>query len=114
MLFAAAMLRRGDDIDQVEAISGVPHALLDLMSAELSGTGSDRRSTTGGLRPERRTRRASGRFIAVVVIEIAAAVNIAGCAVALLRHEPDLAELTAVIAGSLMLAVTLLARRLAR
>jgi hypothetical protein len=47
----------------------------------------------------------------VVVIEIAAAVNIAGCAVALLlRHDPVLAGLTVVIGGSLTLAVTLLAR----
>jgi hypothetical protein len=47
----------------------------------------------------------------VVVIEIAAAVNIAGCAVAfLLRHDPVLAALTVVIGGSLTLAVTLLAR----
>jgi hypothetical protein len=51
MLLAAAMLRRGDDIDQVEAISDVPYALLDLMSAELSGTGSSRRHATGEVRP---------------------------------------------------------------
>jgi hypothetical protein len=110
MMLAAAMLRRGDDIARVEAISDVPHALLDLMSAELSGTGSDRRPATGELRPGRRTRRASQRVIAVVAIEIAAAVNIAGCVVALLRHDPDFAVLTAVMAGSLTLAVTLLAR----
>jgi hypothetical protein len=110
MLLAAAMLRRGDDIDRVAAISDVPAALLDLMSGELSGTDSNRRSTTGELRPGRRTRRASQRFIAAVAIEIAAAVNIAGCVVALLRHDAGLAVLTAVIAGSLTLAVTLLAR----
>jgi hypothetical protein len=109
MLLAAAMLRRGDDIDLIEAISDVPHALLGLMSAELSDTGS--RPATGEVRPGRQTRRASGRVIAVVVIEIAAAANIAGCAVALLlRHDPGLAVLAVVIGGSLTLAVTLLAR----
>jgi hypothetical protein len=48
MLLAAAMLRRGDEIDQVEAISDVPHALLDLMRAELTGTGSGRRRCGSG------------------------------------------------------------------
>lgn len=70
----------------------------------------DRGSTTEELRPGRRTGRASQRFSAVVVIEIAAAANIAGCVVALLRHDAGLAVLTAVIAGSLTLAVSLLAR----
>jgi len=107
MLLAAAMLRRGDDIDRVAAISDVPYALLDLISGELSGTS---RSTAEELGPERRTRRASRRFIAVVIIEIAATANIAGCVVALLRHDTDLGVLTAVIAGSLTVAVTLLAR----
>jgi len=100
MQLAAAMLRRGDDIDRVAAISDVPYALLDL-----SGTSSDRRSTAEELRPGRRTRRASQRFIAVVIFEIAATANIAGCVVALLRHDTDLGVLTAVIAGSLTLAV---------
>ena len=66
------MLRRGDDIDRVAAVSDVPHALLELMSGQLSGTDSDRGSTTEELRPGRRIRRASQRFIAVVAIEIAA------------------------------------------
>ena len=56
MLLAAAMLRRGDNIDQVEAISDVPYALLDLMSAELSGTGSSRRPATGEVCPGRDVR----------------------------------------------------------
>jgi len=92
-----------------EYISVTNQNELDLMSAELSDTGSDRRPATGELRPGR-TRRASQRVIAVVAIKIAAAVNIAGCVVALLRHDPDFAVLTAVMAGSLTLAVTLLAR----
>jgi hypothetical protein len=42
MLPAAAMLRRGHDIDRVAAVSEVPAALLDLMSEEL-------RRTAGGV-----------------------------------------------------------------
>ena len=88
MLIAAAML-----------------ALLHLMSDELNWTSSDQ-STAEELRPGRRTR----RFIAFVVTEIAVAANVAGCAIAFLRHDSGLVVLTAVIAGSLMLSVSLLAR----
>jgi hypothetical protein len=40
MLLAAALLRRGDDVDRIAAVSGVPPAL-ELMTSELSGTDAD-------------------------------------------------------------------------
>jgi hypothetical protein len=110
MLLAAAMLRNGDDIDRIAAVSDVPAALLHLMRDELSRTESPRLHVTEELRPRRRNRHASRRFTAVMVIEIAVAANIAGCVAALLLHNTGLVVLTVVIAGSLILAVSLLAR----
>jgi hypothetical protein len=111
MALASALLRRGDDIDQVAVITDVPAALLELMSDGLSNAGRDRRLPRPGKRP-RRARRARQRILAAVIIEVAAIANIAACVVALLRHDTDLGMLTGVIAAVLTVAVVVAARLL--
>jgi hypothetical protein len=135
MLIAAELLRRGDDIGRVSAITRVPVALLELIRDEIGDQGTGRPAAaagTGGIsipgeRPgvrddrtgqqleQARRHQASARhaIIVLVLTEIAAVASIAACLAALIWHRPDLAALAGAAAG-LMFAVFLVPRIMAR
>ena len=140
ILLATLLLRRGDDISKVAAVTAVPMALLELIR-DAHGTNpivarSDHTEATpiepptgspprgdvladavAESRPDhrsttdcRRPRRARRVLAALVAIQVAAAGNIVACLIALVRHNPDLAVLTGITAAALTISVFLLTR----
>ena len=132
LLVAAALLRRGDDIGRVAALTSVPVALLELVRDEHGdqGTGGQPAVGTGGISDprrgmqddrigqqlelcRRRQARARHAIIVLVVTEVAAVASIVAGLAALIWHSTGLAALAGV-AAALMFAVFLATRLLAR
>jgi hypothetical protein len=135
LLVAAELLRRGDDIGRVAAITRVPVALLELVRDEIGDQGTGKpaaTASTGGIgdrgaRPDgqderlgeqlelggRQLARARHRIVVLVLTEVAAAASVAACLAALVWHRPGLAALAG-LAAALMFAVFLVSRILAR
>jgi hypothetical protein len=119
IILAVGMLRRGDDIDQIAHVAGLPRLLIELIRDELEKDepeGADLRNRVDhrfderlrGLR--RRSRQARQVAIVTAIIELAAFANIAAAITALIRHSVDIGVVTGVMALALMLAVWTLAR----
>jgi hypothetical protein len=118
-MLAAAMLRRGDDIDQIAQVTGVPRALIELIRDELDkgeterGELHDRVDPRLGKRLRRRWRRspqARQLITMTVIVEFAASANIVASITALIQHSVNLGVLTGVVALALILAVWTLVR----
>jgi len=128
LLVAAALLRRGDDIGRVAALTGVRVALCELVREHSDqGTGEQAASTDGisepggrrGAQDDRigqqlelgRRRQARGRHAITVLVltEVATVGSVVACLAALVWHSPDLAALAGV-AGALGFAVFLVTR----
>jgi hypothetical protein len=110
MLRAAGMLRRGEDIVAVAALTGVSVALLELLRTDLAqDTGTHHQQ---GLAPPERQRRSwpRWRLVVLVVIELVAMANIAAAVTALVRHSTGLGVLSGVVAITLTLIILLLIR----
>jgi hypothetical protein len=119
IILTVAMLRRGNDIDQIVHVTGLPRPLIELIRDELEKDepeGADLRDRADHRFDERlrrlRRRSRQARQVAVVtaIIEVAAFANIAAAITALIRHSVDIGVVTGVVALALMLAVWTLAR----
>jgi len=104
MLLAAAMLRRGDSVLVVAAETGVPVALLDLMSREVQAG-----ITPVVLPPAEAVRRR--RFnLTISIIGTAAIADTAACIAALAHHLTAVGVFSGAAAVALTAAIHLLGR----
>jgi hypothetical protein len=118
-MLAAAMLRRGDDVDQIVEVTDVPRALIELIRDELDKGEPEGRKLQhrvnprlGGRRRRRRqgTRQTRQLIIVTVIIEGAASANIVASITALIQHSVNVGVLTGVVALALTLALWTLLR----
>lgn len=104
MLLAAAMLRRGDDPTVVAGETGVPVALVDLMSREIDTPVKP--VVLAPLDAVRRRQTAS----AVLILGALAVANVVACVAGLLRHSILFGVSSGVVAVAATAALHLLGR----
>lgn len=112
MLLAAALLRNGYDLTDIAVITDVPVAMLQLLHEEQAAEDRRRTETSNLYRQHFRHNRRVIRVLAVIAV--AAVANFLASLTALLQRDAALGFVTGLVATTLVLALYVIARPLAR